>query len=291
MMIGMRRSTTLSNDMIGQIAFHPYGLFLVGNPYDDPDQSIQPMSRSRKRQRLALTVDELVLTEFGFAEGSSGVIFFLALPGRNIHLTYYQRDGLINCHIKDSRKQPSTVWEIEMSEQELLGVVERSLRRTISRYNWNETYLMFQKPLFDFMNQLSPAYGENGRSSFNLLDTLRIFSSVRKEEDLLVRTRIREGLKLGNLPGFQFSMTQSYILFPLDAQYCFRMNADFKKSILGKTPFGIGILEYFKYLERELTGADVEAFLDKDTAEKAKVAMEAALLSSTTTISPLQRES
>lgn len=248
------------------------------------------MSGLRKRKRLALTVDDIALVEFGFAEGTSGMIFFMNLPGRDIHLTYYERNGVINCHIKDSQKQPSTVWQIEMEEQELLERLTKTLRRTISKYNWNETYLMFQPTMLKFMEQFSGIEDEDERMNFNLLDTLSIFSSVRKEEDLLVRARIRDGLKLGNRPGFQYSLSQSYILFPLDDRMCFRMNADVKKSFIGKTPFGIGILEYMRYLERELTDADMESYIDSGSIEKAKVAMETALLASTTDIITMKRE-
>jgi len=175
---------------------------------------------------------------------------------------------------------------VEMSVQEVLERLTRTLRRTISKYNWNETYLMFQPPMLKFMEQFSGIENEDERMNFNLLDTLSIFSSAKTEEDLLVRARIREGLKLGNRPGFQYSLSQSYILFPLDESMCFRMNADIKKSFIGKTPFGLGILEYMRYLERELTDADMESYIDKDSMEKAKVAMETALLASTAEVTP-----
>ena len=239
---------------------------------------------------MAITVDDIALVEFGFAEGTSGVIFYMRLPGRDIHLTYYERNGVLNCHIKDSQKRPSTVWQVEMSAQEVLERLTRTLRRTISKYNWNETYLMFQPPMLKFMGQFSGMEGDDERMKFNLLDTFGIFSSVRKEEDLLVRARIRDGLKLGNRPGFQYSLSQSYILFPLDERMCFRMNADFKKSFMAKTPFGLGILEYMRYLERELSEADIEEYIDRDSVEKAKVAMETALLASTADITPTEKE-
>jgi hypothetical protein len=65
------------------------------------------------------------------------------------------------------------------------------------------------------------------------------------------------------------------------------MNADIKKSFIGKTPFGMRILQYMKYLETELTDADVEAYIDKGSIEKAKVAMETALLASTADITSM----
>jgi len=244
----------------------------------------------RKRQRLALTVDDIALMEFGFAESSSGMIFYTRLPGRNIHLTYFERDGVIKCHLKDTDRHPSKVWETEIEVQELADRLVRSLKRSIRRYNWNETYLMFQQPMLDLMGQFPIADEEDCKQSFNLLDTVRIFSSVKTDKDLLTRTRIREGLNLGNRPGFQNSLSQSYIVFPLDMQICFRMNADFRRSILGKTPFGQGILRYVKYLEDELTDRDMEAGFDRDTINKAKAAMETALLESTTGITPTMND-
>jgi hypothetical protein len=237
-----------------------------------------------------LTIGDIALLEFGFAEATSGMIFYMNLPGRDIHLTYYERNDVINCHIKDSQKQPPTVWQVEMSVQKVLDHLARSLKRSISKYNWNETYLMFQPPMLKFMAQFTRMEGGDERMKFNFLDTISIFSSVRKEEDLLVRARIRDGLKLGNRPGFQYSVSQSYILFPLDERMCFRMNADFRKSFLAKTPFGMGILEYMRYIERELSEADIEAYIDRDSVEKAKVAMETALLSSTAVVTPIGRE-
>jgi hypothetical protein len=248
------------------------------------------MIRTRKRQRIRLTIGDIALIEFGFAEGTSGVIFFMNLPGRNIHLTYYERNGVINCHIKDNQKQPSTVWQIEMGAQELIERLTRTLRRSISKYNWNETYLMFQPPMLKFMEQFSGIEGEDDGMNFNLLDTLSIFSSTKTEEDLLVRARIRDGLKLGNRPGFQYSLSQSYILFPLDKRLCFRMNANIKKSFIGKTPFGLGILEYMKYLEREVTDSDMKAYINKGSVDKAKVAMETALLALTADVTPMEKE-
>jgi hypothetical protein len=41
-----------------------------------------------------------------------------------------------------------------------------------------------------------------------------------------------------------------------------------------------------KYLQTELSEADMEAFIDRDSVEKAKTAMETALLESTTDITP-----
>lgn len=241
----------------------------------------------RKRQRLALTVDDIALMEFGFAESSSGVIFFVRLPGRDIHLTYCERNGAINCHIKDTQKEPQKVWEVEMGVQQLAERLKRVLMRSVSRYNWNETYWMFQQPMLDLMGQFSGIEGGAEKTNFNLLDTVRLVSSLKREEDLILRAKIREGLALGNRPGFQYSLTQPYVLFPLDERMCFRMNADIKKSFIGKTPFGIGILRYMKYLETELSEADMEAFIDRDSVEKAKTAMETALLELTTDIIPV----
>lgn len=233
-----------------------------------------------------MTVDDIALMEFGFAESSSGMVFYTRLPGRNIHLTYFERAGVMNCHLKDTDRRPEKVWETTIGIQELANKLMRSLKRSIRRYNWNETYLMFQQPMIELIGQFSDFDKGDGRQTFNLLDTLRVFSSVKADDDLLTRARIRKGFALGNRPGFQYSLSQSYVVFPLDMHMCFQMNADFKRSILGKTPFGQGILRYMRYLEAELTDTDIEACFDRDTITKAKAAMETALLESTTGITP-----
>lgn len=242
----------------------------------------------RKRQRIALTVDDIALLEFGFAESSSGMIFYMRLPGRDIHLTYFERNEEINCHITDSQREPQRVWEISMGTQELAERLTRALRRSVSRYNWNEKYWMFQQPMLDLMGQFSGTDEGDESSRFNLLDTVRLVSSLEREEDLILRARIREGMALGNRPGFQYSLSQSYIVFPFDERMCFRMNADYRKSYVGKTPFGMGILRYMKYLQEELTEVDMKAFIDQDTIEKAKTAMETAILESTTEITSMR---
>lgn len=236
------------------------------------------VSSSRAKQRLAVTVDDIVLTEFGFIEASSGIIVFMRLPGRDIHLTYYLRDGRVNCHITDSAKNPPKVWEVEMDAKELVEKVTRSFGRSVTRYEWNETYLMLQEPLMRLMTQFSVFPGESGE--YNLLDTIRILSSARGEDDLLKRTRIRDGLKIGNRLGFQYSATQSYIVFPLDEKTCFRMNADIRRGFLGRTPFAMGIQRYMRYIETELTEEDVSAFLDESTVLRVKAAIETALMAS-----------
>ena len=125
---------------------------------------------------------------------------------------------------------------------------------------------------------------ESEISEYNIFDVVRLLLPVTKESDLLVHRRIRESFEEGVKMGIQFSKTQSYLVFPVSADHCFRINADWKRSVFGKTPFGKGLDAYLHYLDDEGILASTRDSTEKELGAKTRALLSAPLITAGTQI-------
>ncbi|MCX6651994.1 MAG: hypothetical protein NT137_01360 [Methanomassiliicoccales archaeon] len=204
----------------------------------------------RQKSRIRLNADELNLVTYGMQETVDGFVFFVAKKGRNIHLQIYFRDGRVNAHIKDTNRGQDKVWEMDVDAEEMAKKVTESCEKTIGHYNWNETYCVLSAKFLDLVGFPSKL-NDPVPLQQNLLDVFRHVAKIGKSDDFFRRIRIRDGLRMGPLIGFQFSKSQNYVVLPLDEKRRMKMNLDWRHNFMRHMPMLVGVNEYLDYIDRE----------------------------------------
>jgi hypothetical protein len=165
---------------------------------------------------------------------------------RNIHITTFLRDDVLNCHITDTGKSPSKIWEMKLPISSMESIADEFINTSIQKYSWFKRYYQLSPDLYQVL-----AYSFN-QSNMNFINydvepVIRGFLN----EDALVRKRIRSGYHEGARLGFIFEDDNDYIVFPLDKNQIFIHNTDIKKTVLWKFPFTQGLFRYLDYIEQE----------------------------------------
>jgi len=204
---------------------------------------------SRAKSRTHLNADDLLLMSYGINETTDGFVLFLVGPGRDVHLTSYTRDGRMNAHITDTSKSPQKIWEMEMDLNEVTEKVMRSIQKAVGRYNWNEKYSVLDEGLITALG-VPIKVDVPVPAHLNLLNPIRYLSAEGKDEAVLRRIPLREGLENGLL-GFQFSKTQTYGVAPIDKNHCVRINSNWKRNYIRFIPTFVGVIRFADYVEAE----------------------------------------
>jgi len=203
----------------------------------------------KKRHDTIIEIQGVPIIESGYSFSKEGYVLFYNTPGRNLHLTCYSKNGIVNAHIKDSDFGNEKVWEREMMIEDVNQIVVKWIKRSIKIYHGNKKYWMLTD---NFLSSLTGIIKKEYSEKIIEFDLERVIHDIgfgKSKSDLVTWTRIRDGA--ANLkPGLLFSKTQSYLVVPLDNNRFIQMNTNIRKNIFGMLPFGIGIIKFYDYLEK-----------------------------------------
>jgi|WetSurMetagenome_2_1015567.scaffolds.fasta_scaffold238337_2 hypothetical protein len=233
----------------------------------------------KKRHTTVVTIRDTPIIEGGFNESKDGFIYHCNTPGRNIHLTCYSRDGKVNAHIKDSDFGDEKVWEVEMSVDEVNTQAHKWVMTSIKQYHGNKKYWQMKDDFFLSLRNLFQTNLMDSKVEFDLEKIIKDIGLMKGKSQLVKWVRIRDGIET-KAPGLLFSKTQSYLVAPINEHQMVQFNTNLKKTIFGMTPFGMGIMTYYRYLEKKgiLTKQQI---LNDPMKKKALTALEASLIMET----------
>ena len=221
----------------------------------------------------------IFIVEGGYSETQDGFVIYYKLKRRSVHLTCYSRNGMVDAHIKDSLIGDERIWECRKTVEEVNETIVQWMNRSIKKYHGNRKYLILRGELLALLTEISKTDYSANEIIFDLGRIARGLIFYRKElERSGLRIRLRDGISLPT-PGFIFSKTQSYLCVPIDQHRMFVANTDFRKNIFGMLPFGKGIAEYFRYLEKQKI-LDRKAIINDPQKGKALRSFESSIVSS-----------
>jgi hypothetical protein len=186
---------------------------------------------------------------------------------RNVHLTTYFRNGILNAHIRDTAKEPSKVWEMEMTIDELRDNFEEFKETCFKRYYWFQRYFQLNKNLLHTIGLSKDSKEFNARN----LDFASLLK-VAYKEDLYFKKRIRKGYSEGFRPGFIVIGEDTYFVCPINKKQMFIVNTEIEKTPMWKVPITQGIHRYLDYLDEEQILEQSERF-SKDKINEIKVTL------------------
>ncbi len=199
--------------------------------------------------------DGLPIIQFGSRPTKDGIVSFIPADGRDIHLTYYVKNGEMNFHVTDSDKMPKKVWETPPVSVDELGMkVARRCKRLIVRYHPNmKMYVLGPKSRSMLCSSIA-AFSGNAKGQSLDIDFLKMAEVILREhagKKDLDKVRIKDALRLGIPFGFRFSKSQSYLVMPLRDGYCLRVNTNLRSGIFGVLPMWKAIDAWMQYLDSE----------------------------------------
>ncbi|MCL5677683.1 MAG: hypothetical protein M1442_00235 [Candidatus Thermoplasmatota archaeon] len=203
---------------------------------------------------IPITVDGLQLLSVRSEPTRDGRVFFIPTKGRNIHLTFYSKQGRINLHLKDCEKMPPKIWEANvLITSELAEKLARRVKRNIVRYHGNEKFYIFGPRMRYLLQSMHQTFSDpsNDGNGIDFIQFYNAFMSDLNGSDDLERIRIREAWNAGIKFGLAFSKTQAYVIYPIDKQHYLRINMDMSRNFFGVVPMGKAISAWMKHLERE----------------------------------------
>lgn len=204
----------------------------------------------KKRHDMTVKIENTPIIEGGYSDSADGFVVFHNMPDRNIHLTCYHKNGIFDAHIKDSTFGDVRIWECRMTDQQVNEMIRKWIDRSVKTYHGNRKYWMFTNFMSSIFDVLLKKDYKAKKVEFDLEQFVNEVRKGKKKTDFMVWTKIRDGLNPPK-PGMIFSKSQSYIVCPVDKHRMVFINTNWKKNILGIMPFGQGLNQYFKYLEKE----------------------------------------
>ncbi|TET90293.1 MAG: hypothetical protein E3J35_07275 [Methanomassiliicoccales archaeon] len=163
---------------------------------------------------------------------------------RNIHVTSYTRDGIMNCHITDTAKDPQKIWEQEIPISDIENLHDEFVKHHVKRYYWFQRYLQFSDRFVDALMTWGKTKGVRE------YDIGPIFEALLSN-DILTRKRIRKGFQEGMRAGVVRRGSDIYFVAPFEKKKMLFMNTDVKKNIFWRLPPTQGYDIYFDYIEKE----------------------------------------
>ena len=196
---------------------------------------------------MYLTLKDMPFFGFWWSGNETGVSFGMKTGlSRNVHLTLFLRDNIINAHITDTAKDPRKVWEMEMSLEELKQIAMESMPSFIKKYYWHQRYYQINPDLLETLG-LTPELEHRSWKNYDIVSYIKAFQT----EEPLIKKRIRKGFKEGFRPGFIFTGDDTYFICPMDKKNIFIVNAEIKKTPLWKIPTTQGFFRFMDYLDEE----------------------------------------
>jgi hypothetical protein len=231
---------------------------------------------SKKGRRFVINADAMPLITSGFSPSSEGVIYYIKLGGLDVHLTYYERGDFHYCHITDNSKEPNRVWELEpVHTSTIIQWIQNYFKRHYERYYYNEKFFVINSQVFSSAEDFVGSDPDLKISNYNIFDLVRLLSQLKEEDKIYRKLNIKDAYQNGIKMGIQFSKTQSYLVFPISENHCFRINANWKKTIFGKLPLGRGLDAYTRYLEKEGLFDKILEPKKREIAEKTRALLSA----------------
>jgi hypothetical protein len=166
---------------------------------------------------------------------------------RNVHLTIYFRENILNTHITDDDgTNKRKVWEKKMSVDEIKEIGIGLMDELLSEYSKEQEYFQLSSILTNKIttNQFSFERKMNNYDITNFIDEFL-------EDNSLVQKKIIDGFKEGHKPGLLIEDEDTFLVIPFDDSKIFKMNTDIRKTPFFQFPTVEGLCEYFDYLDRE----------------------------------------
>lgn len=172
--------------------------------------------------------------------------FKTGIKGRNIHLTSYSRNGVLNCHLTDTGKDPPKVWEKYMREDDFERLGERFSKECLKKYRWYHSYYPLS---FDY-EKLIETKQKNEKTELWEYDFEKWLDGFLSK-GALIKTRLRKAYKNGPNIGFFNSKGKSYIAIPLEKNLMLAIDTDLEKTPFWEIPIVQGYSRLIDYLTQE----------------------------------------
>lgn len=223
----------------------------------------------RKKWDTNLMIRDIPFFGMWWSGREFGASFGIKTKGlsRNVHMTIVFRDGILNCHITDTAKTPTKIWESEISIHELKLISEEFLASCVRRYYWFQRYHQLSDSLVETLRVLGDSGGTRE------YDVAPLFEAFL-DEGVLVKKRIRKGFHEGQKMGFIIERDDAFFVIPFSRRNMIVMNSDPMKTPFSRIPTVQGFARFMDYLEEEQIVEQTDLF----KPEKKKQ-VEAALMS------------
>jgi hypothetical protein len=200
----------------------------------------------RIKRSTTFTFKRIPLSGMWLSGRGFGASFGIKNPSssRNVHVTVYFRDEILNCHITDTAKDPERIWEKEMHLSEFETLYHEFISKCIRRYYWHQKYLRLSDRVLNTIKSLGET---GGLEEFDATPLLEGYLN----EDFLVKTRLRTGFYEGQKMGFLPRRNELYFTIPFEKRKMVIINSDTRKTPFWKIPTVQGFTRYFEYLVEE----------------------------------------
>lgn len=221
---------------------------------------------SGKKTRYDITGNGTTVLSFASGLTSTGVIFYIRIPGKDIHLVYCLNNGIIDVHVKVNGKM---IWRKTLLPEELEQRVLPALKRCLKKHHANQKMYTFGQHVTSVM--LSPYMVKEG-SNIHEIDLIKLSKIVMADittKGIFEKIRIKDARARGIPFGFVLSKSQMCAVIPLGKGYCLEFNLSRRRGIWAALPMVEGIDVLMKHLDKE-------GILDEQF-EKAKEPLSASL--------------
>ncbi len=190
--------------------------------------------------------------------GSIGV----AWGKRNVHVTMWMKDDVLNCHITDDDQK---VWERTMTLAELEAVVRKMQKKCLGRWSRNEKIVILNPAMLDAWTRNSTT--DSKGSHIDLAGYIDTILPAFLDSNA-TPVRIRDALGTSVLFGLQRHWFDWYIVMAEPSGEILRWPIDINKGPLKKVVTIQGLRRYFKYIDKQGFFEYIAPSLDNEAIER-----------------------
>ena len=218
-------------------------------------------------QSINVTVgDTLIMPLWSRGKGVGWQIGLkLKIPDRNIHLTVYSRNDVLNAHVTDTTVK-ERIWEDVKTKDELEKIALEFRNKCIKSYGPNDTFLEFDGCLFSPF--ISPHLDKKG----NMFHDIGPMLVKTESEDIIKKSNISEAYKRGFAIGVIRKLWGEYLVIPVEKDKMLYLNSNIKRTPLWKLPPCRGVFELIKYIEKSKVLEESPHF-NEDRLKEVELAM------------------
>lgn len=182
---------------------------------------------------------------FWYSGNNTGGSYGVAWGKRNVHLTVWFRDEVMNCHITDGDRK---VWEKAMTLAELRIVFERMQKKCIGRWRQNERMIILDPERLNVLKEYSMVNANEHDVDLGgyIRDILPAFLKSGG-----AATRIGDAMAGSPIFGLQYRRFKWFFVIATPTGEVLRWPVDPAKGPLRKVPTVQGFCRYMKYIDKE----------------------------------------
>lgn len=208
---------------------------------------------------------------------NTGASFGIKTHSRNVHVTVFLRDNLLNCHITDTGKVPQKIWEKSMLIDDLRDIYDEFAANCEKKYYWHQRYYQLSD---DFIEQIILFAESPGVRDYDIEPLIK----ASYGDDVLIKKRIRRGFYDGQKMGFVIKGGDWHYAVPYDKRNMLVINTEMEKTPFWEIPTVQGFTRYFDYLDEEHI-LEQTVLSDPDRVERMRYALFGALAEADASIS------